>query len=222
MLIKDMQLGRTVEILIERDDYHFHFVSKVEGVAGYSVAVTAIVSTTEKRLFQFDEKDNISLIYKNQDRMWKFDHVKGGIAKLDGAPVHTFTCYSDGASYNRRNSFRVPIGEQLLMRRIIKTKNEQGQEIDQEAIFDGLLYDLSASGAGIYTDQHLELESEIIFDMPTNVGLLSCRGLIIREAPVNGRPFRHYYGCSFSQVKTGLERYLFEKQRMMLQKERGG
>lgn len=222
MLIKDMQAGKTVDILIDREDFHYHFVSKIEAVSGYSIAVSAIVAQTN-RLFRFEETDAISLIYRVQDRMWKFDSVKGGLAKLEDQPVHTFTSYKEAVSYNRRESFRVPIGENCLMRHVIKEKKEDGEEeVAREEIFDTLLYDLSAGGAGIYTDQFLEVGADIVFELPTNMGLLSCHGNVIREAPVQGRPFRHFYGLSFYQVKAGLDRYLFEKQRLMLQKERGG
>lgn len=222
MLIKDMQAGKTVDILIDREDFHYHFVSKIEAVSGYSVAVSAIIANSN-RLFRFEETDSITLIYRVQDRMWKFDFVKGGLAKLEDQPVHTFTSYKEAVSYNRRESFRVPIGENCLMRRIVKEAAENEDEVvEKEFMFDALLYDLSAGGAGIYTDQFLEIGAEVVFELPTNMGLLSCQGNVIREAPVQGRPFRHFYGLSFYQVKTGLDRYLFEKQRLMLQKERGG
>ena len=221
MLIKDMLVGKTVDILIDREDFHYHFVSKIEGVSGCSVAVTAIVAASS-RLFRFEETDAITLIYRVQDRMWKFDSVKGGLAKLENQPVHTFTSYKEATSYNRRESFRVSIGENCLMRRVVREKNGEEEEAEKECMFEALLFDLSSVGAGIYTNQPLEIGDYVVFDLPTNVGLITCYGNVIREADVTGRPFHHFYGLSFFQVKAGLDRYLFEKQRLMLQKERGG
>ena len=49
-------------------------------------------------------------------------------------------------------------------------------------------------------------------------------GDVIGACPLCGsevRRFRNFYGCDFSVVRKELERYLFERQRLMLQKERG-
>jgi hypothetical protein len=60
------------------------------------------------------------------------------------------------------------------------------------------------------------------FDMPTHMGIMTCRGKIVRRADVYDKPFRNFYGCEFIKVRKELERYLFERQRLMLQKQRGG
>ncbi|MGN1084700.1 MAG: PilZ domain-containing protein [Lachnospiraceae bacterium] len=220
MLIKEMKEGKTLDILVDRDGYHYHFVSKIEGVTSNAVAVSLIA--TARRTFRFEERDDITIIYRGAERMWKWEHVKGGMAMLEGTPVHTFFSRAEGVSYNRRESFRVPIGESLLMRRIVKEKDENDEIQEREVNFEALLSDLSVTGAGLYTNEALDIGTTIVFDMPTNLGLLSCRGDIIREAEVFDRPFRHFYGCDFTVVKKGLEKYLFERQRLMLQRERGG
>ncbi len=224
MLIKDMQVGKTLEILINREGYHFRFVSKIEGVQPNTVAVSLIA--TAKRSFHFEETDEITIVYRGE-RMWKWEHVKSGIAMLEGVPVHTFFSRGEGSTYNRRDSYRVPIGESMLMCRVVKKRNEDAEAGEQEFIermipFEALLSDLSASGAGIYTNEELDKGAKITFDMATSLGIISCTGHIVRESSVYDRPFRHFYGCEFSMVKNALDRYLVERQRRMLQKERGG
>lgn len=224
MLIKDMQLGKTLEILIDRDGYHYRFVSKIEGVSLNTVAVSLIANA--KRSFRFEETDDITIVYR-AERMWKWEHVKGGIAMLEGSPVHTFTSKAEGVSYNRREAFRVPMGESMLMRYFVKEKNEnpQGEDdvfIEKEVPFEALLLDLSISGAGLYTDEELAAGAKVAFDIPTKMGIISCVGKIVRESSVFDRPFKRFYGCEFTRVKNTLERYLVERQRLILQKERGG
>lgn len=219
MQIKDMQLGRTLEIQVDREGFQYRFVSKVEGTAANSVAVSAIEA--KGRVFHFVDTDDITIIYRGTERMWRWDHVKGGIARLDGDMVHTFSSNKEGRVYNRRESFRVSIGESLLMRRVIQEMDEQGSVVETEKTFDALLSDLSVNGAGLFTNEPLAIGTQILFDMPTNLGILSCCGEIVREAKVVDKPFAHFYGCDFSMIKKELERYLFERQRLMLQKERG-
>lgn len=226
MLIKDILLGKKLEILVDREGYHYRFVSKVEGVAGNSVAVTVIAA--KGRMFHFEEADNVSIVYRSSERMWKWDHVKAGLARLEGSTVHTFSSKEQGQIYNRREAFRVPIGESLLMRRIVTKRAEpvnssaEKTNAEAEVTFDALLADLSVGGAGLYANEDMEVGTVIVFEMPTNLGILACRGEIVRRSEVYDKPFRHFYGCEFTVVKKELERYLFERQRLMLQRERGG
>ena len=220
MLIKEMVLGRKLEVLVEREGYQYRLVSKIEGTTEFTVAVSAIVA--KGRMFHFEEGDDVTIVYRGEERMWKWDHVKPGLARLDGETVHTFSSREQGQVYNRRESFRVPIGESLLMYRIFTKKNEEGETVETTRPFEGLLVDLSVSGAGFFTNEELDVDAMMGFDMPTHMGIMSCRGKIVRRADVYDKPFRNFYGCEFTKVRKELERYLFERQRLMLQKERGG
>jgi len=219
LLIKEMIIGKMLEVLVDREGYHYRFVSKVEGIAENSVAITLIAA--KGRVFHFEDTDDVSIVYRGTERMWKWEHVKAGVARLDGAPVHTFFSKEQGQIYNRRESFRVPIGESLLMHRVVETREEENEIIEEVRKFEALLADLSVNGAGIYTNEDLPIGTTILFDMPTNLGIMTCRGEVIRTAEVVDKPYRHFYGCDFSVVRKELERYLFERQRLMLQKERG-
>ena len=223
MQIKEMILGRKLESLVDREGYNYRLVSKVEGTTDSSVAVSAIVA--KGRMFHFEETDDVTIIYRSEERMWKWEHVKPGLARFEGETVHTFSSKEPGQVYNRRESFRVPIGENLLMYRVeIEKIEEDGEVKEQEKRFpfEGLLSDLSVNGAGLYTDEELQTDMLIGFDMPTHLGVMSCRGKVVRRADVYDKPFRNFYGCEFVKVRRELERYLFERQRLMLQKQRGG
>ena len=215
-----MVLGRKLEVLVEREGYQYRLVSKIEGTTEFTVAVSAIVA--KGRMFHFEEGDDVTIVYRGEERMWKWDHVKPGLARLDGETVHTFSSREQGQVYNRRDSFRVSIGESLLMYRIFTKKNEEGETVETTRPFEGLLFDLSVSGAGFFTNEELDVDAMMGFDMPTHMGIMSCRGKIVRRADVYDKPFRNFYGCEFTKVRKELERYLFERQRLMLQKERGG
>ena len=221
MQIKEMLVGKMLEILVDREGYHYRFVSKVEGTAENAVAVTLIAA--QGRMFHFVETDDVSIIYRGTERMWKWEHVKAGLARLDGAPVHTFSSKNPGQVYNRRESFRVQIGESLLMNKIVTADEtgENGDVLEKMVKFEALLADLSVNGAGLYTNEEMEIGTTISFEMPTNIGILSCRGELVRKSSVSNKPFQYFYGCDFTVIRKDLERYLFERQRLMLQKERG-
>lgn len=224
MLIKDVQVGKTLEILIDREGYHYRFVSKIEGVTANSVAVSLIA--TAKRSFHFEETDDITIVYR-AERMWKWEHVKGGIAMLEGYPVHTFTTKSEGVTYNRREAFRVPMGENVLMNRfekkmILNPETEKEELVETPVPFEAWLSDLSISGAGIFTNEELEAGEKVSFDLVTKLGIISCTGKVVRESVVYDRPQKFFYGIEFLLAKNVLDRYLVERQRLILQRERGG
>lgn len=220
MQIKEMILGRKLEILVDREGYHYRLVSKVEGTIENSVAVSLI--SAKGRVFHFQETDDVTIVYRGTERMWKWDHVKPGLARLDGFAVHTFSSKEQGKIYNRRESFRVPIGESLLMNKIVSVTERDDGVVENMEKFEALLADLSVNGAGFYTNEEFKKGDTILFEMPTHLGILSCRGDVVRISNVYDKPFRYFYGCGFTVVRKELERYLFERQRLMLQKERGG
>lgn len=218
MQIKDMILGKKLEILVERGNYHYRLVSKVEGTVENSVAVSLIAA--KGKVFHFEESDDVSIVYRGE-RMWKWDHVKTGLARLEGMAVHTFTSKAPGQIYNRREAFRVPIGERLLMYRISEEEDEYGEFEERKFPFEALLSDLSVNGAGLYSNEEMDYGTAISFDLPTHLGVLSCQGKINRKTDVYDKPMHFFYGCGFTVVRREMERYLVERQRLLLQKERG-
>lgn len=45
MLLENIPLGKTLEIFVEREDYRYRLVSKVEDTNAFRVCVTAIASS---------------------------------------------------------------------------------------------------------------------------------------------------------------------------------
>ena len=120
---------------------------------------------------------------------------------MDGYTVHTFSSKEPGQIYNRRESFRVPIGESLLMYRIVTKTTEEGETEETLIPFEALLSDLSVNGAGIFTNENMDVGTEISFDMPTSLGIMTCRGEVVRKTDVYDKPFSNFYGCEFSVTR---------------------
>ena len=158
MLIKEMILGRKLEILVDRDGYTYRLVSKVEGTVEGSVAVSAIVA--KGRMFRFEDTDDVTIIYRGGERMWRWNHVKTGLARLEGETVHTFSSREPGEIYNRRESFRVPIGESLLMYRVEYEKTEDGEDYYHP---DGSVAKLRVCCSSMYFEKSERIEWKLTF-----------------------------------------------------------
>jgi PilZ domain. len=220
-----LKLGKSIDIIVIRGDYKFRLVSKLEDVQEKRVCVTLIEA--KNRTFHFYETDEISFLYRNEDRLWIWNKVKAGETMLDGYRVHYFETSQKGESYNRRNAYRLFIGEDIKLFYPESTKNKTVAEADKEAEEEeqylecnGFLKDLSENGAGIFSDERFALKNNITFYLDTEFGKLKCTGEVVRIVEETHGIYRKYYGCSLIQSERNLSRYLFKLQKLQIQKAR--
>lgn len=237
MLLENIPLGRTLEIYIDREGYRYRLVSKVEEAKSNQVCVSLIASNG--RAFQFHAEDDICIVYRDADRLWEWTKVKAGIAKLDGEPVHIFQINDKGHSYNRRNAYRVQIGEETLIgyydvpgapRRLSEPPSPADEEENADVIEEiepeivrGVIKDVSESGVGLYSDFEFQLEDGMFFDIPSPYGMLHCRAEVVRrdELRATNHKFNFYYGCEMTMTDRKLMKYIYDIQRDILKKTRG-
>lgn len=242
MWLGEMKLGKPLEIYIDRDGYHYKIVSKIEDVAEDHICVTLIAS--HSRVFEFTPEDIVDIVYREDDRMWKWKSVTGSVMMLDDEQFHCFTTTEEGESYNRRNAFRVYVGDKLIihylvhdLKRLNEIKDKEalhsqtvfnydpGSDVLKEDCFryvdcDAVLKDISEVGAGIYTDQKMEKGDEISFDFDTDFGKIHCKAEIVRKLDSYQSSFFFYYGCRFIESSRNLSKYIYDMQRKQIRKIR--
>lgn len=228
MRLQNLKLGKSIEIIVTRGEYRLRLVSKIEDVQLDHIAVTLIVGGG--RVFPFQDTDTIEFIYKDQERLWKFSNIKARVEKLDDTAVHCFYTISKGETYNRRNAFRVFVGEEINFFWVPKGHNDilhenkmNINEVDSPYLkkdCEGVIKDLSEGGAGIYTNERLELNDCVSFRLITEYGLIHCIGEVVRRTSVTEGNYRHFYGISFAEVSNVMSKYLFNLQRLHLQSSR--
>lgn len=226
MRLGELRLGKSIEIFVTRDKYKLRLVSKIEDVAYDHIAVTLI--TGNGRAFQFQEQDKIEFIYKDDQRLWKWNRVTGTIESLDGSYVHCFYGPIEGESFNRRNAYRVFLGEEV---RFYWIKQGQTQTLldhkdDLDQLEDplltknarGIVKDLSEGGAGLYTNERLELHDAVSFSIITTMGTIQCIGEVVRLTDEKSGTYRRFVGIQFVEVSNIISKYIFAVQRVQLQK----
>lgn len=205
--------------------------------------MTPIASKT--RVFEFLETDKIDLVYREEEKMWKWRSVVGGMTEVSGQKLHCFYSEEEGESFNRRNAYRVFVGEKLVVEYLVYDAKhlrdfDLTQELHSEMVFNydpdadamradcfryvecrAVLKDISEDGAGLYMDQKLEPGDEITFDFQTkDFGVINCRARIVRRLESRQGSFRYYYGCRFKETSRNLSKYIYEMQRKQLRKAR--
>lgn len=226
MHMEDMKPGKPLELYVNREGYKYRLLSKVEASEIGKVYISLIASGT--RVFRFLNTDQVELIYKDGERMWKWGNVEGSVELLDGEKVHCLKSFKEGESYNRRDAFRVHLGIELAVIKLLpKTKEEKENDIIdenseyKEVRIPCVIKDLSETGVGIYTNDKMDIDTMLEVQLPSKDGVMKMRGNVVRKESGDFGKYREFYGCNFQQVDRRLGKYLFMLQREQLKKERG-
>jgi hypothetical protein len=239
MLLEKIPLGRTLEIFVDREDYRYRLVSKVEDTNEHRVCVTAIASNG--KFFRFLPEDKVRLVYRDENSMWEWANVKPGLARLEGFPIHYFQIVDKGKSFNRRDAYRVQLLEEVVFgyyhvpEKTGKlsvmpewtedsglSEEEWEETIAKPTFFKGMIKDVSENGVGIYCDAKLHTEDEIFFSIPSPYGNLEIRAAVVREVKIQSptNRFNYYYGCVLVQADRRLLRYIYDLQREILKRQK--
>ncbi|MDD5934381.1 MAG: PilZ domain-containing protein [Clostridiales bacterium] len=221
MLLGDTKIGKPIDIYINRDGVNYRVASKIEDARDGRVCITLIASA--KRIFQFLDTDVIDIVYRTNDRMWKWSNVKGGITELDGEKFHCLYSDKPGESYNRRNAFRVSISDMVNLSYKINLEGDfdEAEECYRTEHCPAMLRDISELGVGFYTNEVLSAGTEISFEFPTDVGEIKCYAVVIRFFESRQSRFKYYYGARFIETNRTLTKYIYDRQRQELAKARG-
>ncbi|MBO4618242.1 MAG: PilZ domain-containing protein [Lachnospiraceae bacterium] len=141
---------------------------------------------------------------------WKRVHV--GLMKVDGKIYHVISSRHTGARLNRRNSFRVFVGEE-----------GSAFELRGGARIPIVVKDISATGIGFITsgdDEEYFMPGDQVhinyMDKEERFGI-DVVGRVVRTCVTDkGR----LYGCSFSKVYPQLGKYVTDKQLHKKKKQR--
>lgn len=247
MLLENIPLGKSIEIFVDREDYRYRLTSKVEDTNEFRVCVTAI--SARGRFFQFQKEDRIRLVYRDEEVMWEWDHVKAGLAKLDGSPVHYLQIRDRGRSFNRRGAYRIKLLEYVDvqyyrvpgkpglfadvpeglpevsvddMDHMSEEKKEMLMELWTPKVEHCMIKDISESGIGIYTDKEFRTGDEFYLEVPSSYGSLPIRAAVVRKTEISSPTsnYRFLFGCELTKADQRLIRYIYEIQRERLKKQK--
>lgn len=228
MKMAELKLGKAVQITVIRQEYKLHLVSKIEAVYDDHFAVTLIEGNGRK--FVFKETDEITVIYKEENRLYKFTKLKGAIEQLDGDYVHTFYGPKEGVSFNRRNAYRVFLGEEGMFswtasghEEVLHAYRDRMHEAEGQNLTKGcvcMIKDISENGACICTNEGLNVSDYIGFELMTEMGKIRCIGKIVRASSNREGIYRNIYGVKFTEVSSIITKYVFAVQRQQLKKRK--
>lgn len=243
MLLENIPLGKRLEIFVDRDDFRYRLVSKVEDVNAFRVCVTAI--TSGGRYFQFRSSDRIRLVYRDDEIMWEWDFVRAGLAKLGTMPVHYLQIKDKGKSFNRRGAYRLKILEDTVVQYyVIRGESNTVAEAPEISVDDidhmsqeqkdiimdmitpreekCMIKDISESGMGLYSNKLFEVGDQMSLEVETTYGPLPIRASVVRAVDIEEKEidFKYMIGCELTQADQRLIRYIYDLQRKLLSRKK--
>ncbi len=150
-----------------------------------------------------DALEEVEIIYTVKDGVFRFEQLKIVAAFVLGMRVYHVSSEEDVTRMNRRESYRVFIGEVVT----VMVTTEEGRKRNVE----GVLKNISVTGMGIVLKQDFEIGTSmrILYDCEGVHFLL--QGTVIRKEKVKGyRAFS--YGCLYKNPDNKLNRVIIQKQ----------
>ncbi len=224
MRLQDLKLGKSIEIILVRNQYRLRLVSKIEYVKLDAVYISLIVG--KGKPFKFEDTDIIEFIYKDDNKLWKWEGVQGEFAKLDDELVHCLRAPIHGINYNRRDSFRVFVGEESFFhyvpmehKDILFDNRDNIMECESPYLKKSkpcLIKDISETGIGIYTNEDLSISDIAFIRMQTNYGMIEAIAEVVRKQSEFEKTYHYFYGLQYKQVSKNIGKYVFALQRAQL------
>ena len=206
----DLELDRSVELDITINGKKVTFLSTIKDVVDNTVLLAPIRS--EGKLIGFPATCSVNLIYPDYLNTYMWSGISVRAVKYGSDIFHAITLETEPSIINRRSTFRVYSGEEML----ITTFTHSGP-----VPLRVLVRDISETGMSFFSQQKLEIGRTVRLNLVTqNSRELHLGAQIVREKN-DGSRFGTLYGCKFVEKHPLLSNYLMKLQQDRQKKRMG-
>lgn len=200
MLIDDIPIGSNIELIVRYTGRTMSFNSDITFILNNSILVSKIV--VNDQTIGFNDNCRINLIIKVEDKVYLWDNVSVKLVKYEGIIYHKIDIYGEGKPYNRRDAYRMYIGEDMPV--YINTTT------GPVALYV-LVKDLSETGVGFISKEDLDIDRTIRLKLKDNNIIINLSGFIVRKEYLSHLD-SYLYGCKFHEKNNRLGNYIARKQ----------
>lgn len=199
MKIFEVSNDCNVTIELSRDFKMVELTSQVVKILEDGILIKVL--TFQDRILNLDfSKFIISIIVEDKPLPLKFFDVKITLCKIDNEYFHKVVSNKDGKTINRRENFRVFIGEEGLL--YVKD-NKIGKEV--------IIKDVSMGGFAIISTTEIDLLNEKVrIEYEDNQTKVILQGIVVRQYKITDNKI--IYGCQLTKEPKGLNNYINRKQ----------
>lgn len=207
MHIDEISKGGAVELEVKCNGKNMNFKSDIVLLKNNSILINTI--KVNDQTIGFSDKFQINLLYKTEGRLFMWENVNVKLVKYDGGVYHKIDLYGDGKPYNRRDAYRMYIGEDMP----VYVNTASGP-----TALSVLVKDISETGVGFITKDDIDLERTIRLKLKDNNSIISLSGVIVRKEFLNNLG-AFLYGCKFNEKNNHLAKFIAKKQADILKKK---
>jgi len=209
MQIDEIAPGANIEIEVKCAGQTMSFESKIENIINNSVLINTIKMNDQT--IGFSDNCQINFLYKDNGKVYSWDDILIKLVRYGGKIYHMIDLDGEGKPYNRRDSYRIYIGEDMPL----YINSPSGP-----TAISVLVKDISETGVGFITSEEIDINRTVRLKVKDGHMNLSLSGIIVR------REFLEHlnsfiYGCKFIEKNNILGRYIAKKQTEMLRKQGG-
>ncbi|MCH5272053.1 MAG: PilZ domain-containing protein [Lachnospiraceae bacterium] len=152
----------------------------------------------------FDSSCNIDFLYTQEHTLYAWYSVSLPLVKIKEHTYYQVSLQGEANIYNRRDSFRVYIGENMTITAFHHTGPQP---------FSVLIRDISETGFGFISKEKYDTGRIVRFSLPlAGRQSLALAATVVRRE-FNEETLSYSYGCKFAEQNSYLSSYLMGKQR---------
>ena len=206
MLISEILVGANIEIEVRYSGRSMSFNSEVLFLHNDSIFINPII--VNERTIGFNDKCRINLIVKIEGKVFLWENVEIKLVRYDGNIYHRISIQGEGKPYNRREAYRMYIGEDMPV--YINTATGP-------YLINVLVKDISETGVGFITNEDLDIDRMIRLKIKDFNNIIALTGVIVRKEYLPHLD-SYLYGCKFNEKNDKLGKFIARKQGEQLRK----
>lgn len=200
MLIDEIPIGGNIELEVKYCGHTMSFRSDVFKIINNSVLITSIKANDQT--IGFSDNCQINFIVKQDSRVYAWENIIVKLVRYDGAIYHKIDLMGAGKPFNRRDSFRMYIGEDMPLY-ISSTTGLTSITV--------LVKDISETGVAFITKDELDINRVFRLKLKDGYITIDLTGIIVRKEFLPNLN-SYLYGCKFNERNQRLGKYIAKKQ----------
>lgn len=210
MYIDSIAKGGLMEVEVRCNGKTVTFKSEIAHIINNSILITPI--KVNEQTIGFSESCHINFLYVSEGRLYLWENINIRLVKYNGIIYHKIDIFGDGKPFNRRDSYRMYIGEDMP----VYVNTASGP-----TAISVLIKDLSETGVGFIAKEDIDVERTIRLKLMDNNMILHLSGIIVRKEFLSNVG-SYLYGCRFNEKNDKLSKYIAKKQGEALRKKNAG
>lgn len=202
--IDSISRGGLMEVEVRCNGKTMNFKSEVSDIVNNSILIAPI--KVNEQTIGFSDICQVNFLYILEGKLHLWENVMIRLVRYDGGIYHKIDIIGDGKPFNRRDSFRMYVGEDMP----VYVNTASGP-----MALSVLVKDISETGVGFITKDDIDIDRTIRLKLKDNNTIISLSGVIVRkEFLANLGSF--LYGCRFNEKNDKLGKYIAKKQAEVL------